>query len=525
MRESLLSSPLHSPPSQQRSSRRIWPERPVTDFLVNMFLQSVNRVLEMIHAKSFQSQYIAWWMRQESNEAAGDTNISDDDMNFGLLVIRICLMSVQCLPHAGYPTTGVIKTHPSHLEDWMSTMADELDKSLQSKKPTLVTVQHRYYQFCYLNNYARIRESWSALSAAVKDAHEIRLHLEISNVPLSELEKEIRRRTFWCLYVGDRYMSGLFGHWPLIPEGYIYIDPPHDNLQPLSINPYILTSFTDRIFHIKVTRFHTAFMSPPSWQHDRVDSIAIAEFARQFQQVIIDQLPPVYWLDNPGNTWDAIDPAIPGKRELLSFIIWATKGSLYKAFADPSNSLQQQNSPTLKNGCDLVALSHRRTFMECSSKGILSIDKLYRLIGDEEGGAGEKLFSIPACLAEALANLGVCLLSIQADAKSLGMDGIQFHNEPDIRRHYLSWFDGFNLLCRHSQRQPIVTKGVTMLEGLHETLSVFYQTAELLDAQLAQKLATGQAYEAGRYQLEHALVSMHAHGGEENPAIFFIPAS
>ncbi|KAJ5629924.1 hypothetical protein N7528_003581 [Penicillium herquei] len=485
-----------------------------------MFLQSINRVLEMIHAESFQSQYLAWWMTQESNEAAGDTNISDDDMNFGLLVIRICLMSVQCLPHAGYPTstTGVLKTHPSHLESWLYSIADELDKSLQTKKPTLVTVQHRYYHFVYLNNYARIRDSWSALNTAVKDAHEIGLHLEIANIPLSEVEKEIRRRTFWSLYVGDRYMSSFFGHWPLIPEGYIYIDPPHDNLQPLSVNPYVLTSFTDRIFHIKITRFLTAFMSPPSWEHDRVDSIAIAEFTRQFQQVIIDPLPPVYWLDNPGNTWDAIDPAITGKREMLSFIIWATKAFLYKAFADPSNSLQQQNSPTLKNGCDLIALSHRRSFMECSSKAIISIDNLYHRIGDEEGGAGEKLFFIPACLTEALANLGVCLLSIQADAKSLGMDGIHFHNDPDIRRYYMSWFDGFSLLCRHSQQQPIARKGVTILEGLHETLRTFYQTAELLDAQSAQGLATeslmGQGYQAGQYQLEHALVSMHARGGK-----------
>ncbi|KAJ5697359.1 hypothetical protein N7488_011043 [Penicillium malachiteum] len=485
-----------------------------------MFLKSINRVLEMIHAESFQSQYLAWWMRQESNEAAGDTNISDDDLNFGLLVIRICLMSVQCLPHAGYPTstTGVLKTHPSHLESWLYSMADELDKSLQSKKPTLVTVQHRYYHFVYLNNYARIRDSWSALNAAVKDAHEIGLHLEIPNVSLSEVEKEIRRRTFWSLYVGDRYMSSFFGHWPLIPEGYIYIDPPHDNLQPLSVNPYVLTSFTDRIFHIKITRFLTAFMSPPSWEHDRVDSIAIAEFTRQFQQVIIDPLPPVYRLESPRNTWDAIDPAITGKREMLSFIIWATKAFLYKAFADPSNSLQQQNSPTLKNGCDLIALSHRRSFMECSSKAILSIDNLYHRIGDEEGGAGEKLFFIPACLAEALANLGVCLLSIQADAKILGMDGIQFHNDPNIRRYYLSWFDGFSLLCQHSQQQPIARKGVTILEGLHETLRMFYQTAELLDAQSAQGLATeslmGHGYQAGQYQLEHALVSMHAHGGK-----------
>lgn len=199
-------SPMNSP-SQRR---RIWPERSVTDFLVSMFLKEMNRIQEMIHSQSFQAQYESWWAAQENNEIVGDAQVSDEDLNFGLLVIRICLIGIQCLPHSRYPTAGLIKTHPSDLEQWMYSMADEIDKSLQSKKPTLVTVQHRYYHVCYLKNYARIRESWSVLSATVKDAHEIGLHLKDPGCTFSELEMEIRRRTFWTLYVWDRYVNATY---------------------------------------------------------------------------------------------------------------------------------------------------------------------------------------------------------------------------------------------------------------------------------------------------------------------------
>ena len=313
-------------------------------------------------------------------------------------------------------------------------------------------------------------------------------------------------------------MSTFFGHWPLIPEGYFDIDLPRDNLEALTVTPYILTPFTDRIFHMKLARFLTAFMSPPSWQHDRIDSIVIADFTQRFQQVMIDQLPPVFWMENPDKSWDGIDAAIPGKREMLHLFIWATKASLYKAFADPCNSLQQQNSPTLKHGSDLLALSHRRTLMTTSCKVIATIARLYMLIGDEEGGgAGEKLFLLPTSLVEALSNLGVCLLSIQADEKSLVMDGIQFHSDPDLRNYYLAFLDGFNLLCQYAPQQAIAGKGVKILESLHETLKATYHNADMLDAQKNQQLAAGsfggQAYPTGRFQLEHALVSRHTQGG------------
>jgi hypothetical protein len=78
-------------------------------------------------------------------------------------------------------------------------------------------------------------------------------------------------------------MCTFFGLWPLIPEGYFDIDPPHDSLQALAITPYVLTPFTDRVFHIKLARYLTAFMSPPSWKDDQHTPAVVAEFAQRFQ--------------------------------------------------------------------------------------------------------------------------------------------------------------------------------------------------------------------------------------------------
>jgi hypothetical protein len=177
----------------------------VTDFLVGMFLKELNRLYETIHPPSFQPQYASWWIAQENNDRSGEA-IRDEDIDFGLLVLRVCLLSIQSLPHSKFPTTGVLKSHPEVMEQWYSSLADELDKSQPpTRKPTIETVQHRFLQVGYLKNYGKIRASWSVLSTAVKDAHEMGLHLKDPGVSVSQLNMELRRRTFWNLYVWDRY--------------------------------------------------------------------------------------------------------------------------------------------------------------------------------------------------------------------------------------------------------------------------------------------------------------------------------
>lgn len=159
----------------------------------------------MVYPPSFHSRYSEWWALQESLDDILEGGISDEDVDFGLLILRICLLSIQCLPHSKYPTTGILELSLDHLEEWFYSLANEIEKiQPPERKPTIVTIQHRFYYVCYLRNYAKIRECWAALSVTVKDAHEMGLHLKDPGIPLSDLSMELRRRVFWNLYVMDR---------------------------------------------------------------------------------------------------------------------------------------------------------------------------------------------------------------------------------------------------------------------------------------------------------------------------------
>ncbi|KAJ5995327.1 hypothetical protein N7481_002304 [Penicillium waksmanii] len=446
----------------------------------------------MIYPPTFHSKYNEWWTLQENTDGILEGNISDEDVDFGLLILRVCLLSVQCLPHTRYPTAGILDVSLDHLEEWFYSLANEIEKTQSAeRKPTIITVQHRFYHVCYLGNYAKIRKCWAALSVTVKDAHEMGLHLKDPGIPLDDLSMEIRRRAFWNLYVIDRFMCTLFGYWPLIPEGYFDIDLPHDSLRTITIRPYILTTFTDRIFYIKVARYLTAFTSPPSWTTDQYDPVLVSEFAQRFKEVVVDQLPPAYWLENPDTRWDAAEPTLLPKRETLHLFIYSAKASLYRAFADPCNNLHYGSNTSSRYGTDLLALSHRRTLMDVSCKVISSITRLYVLAGDDEGGTCEQMFLFPILLVEALACLGVCLLSIQADTRQLSNAGIRFSPDSDLRYSYATFFDAFGLLSRQAPQYGIAKQGLSILEGLHGTLQSSSASPSLLRIENYRTAATG----------------------------------
>ncbi|KAJ5243094.1 uncharacterized protein N7469_001421, partial [Penicillium citrinum] len=499
--------------------------RPVADFLVSIFLQEINRTYEMIYPPSFHSRYNEWWAFQENLEGILEGGMSDEDVDFGILILRLCLLSVQCLPHSRYPTSRILEVSLDHLEECFYSMANEIEKTQPSeRKPTLVTVQQRFYHVCYLRNYARIRECWAALSVTVKDAHEMGLHLKDPGVPLSNMSMELRRRTFWNLYVVDRFMCNFFGYWPLIPEGYFDIDPPHDSLRTITIRPYILTSFTDRIFYIKVARYLTAFTSPPSWNTDQYNPVLVSEFAQRFKEVVVDQLPPAYWLETPDTRWDTAEPTLVPKRETLHLFIYSANASLYRAFADPCNNLHLGDNTKSRYGTDLLALSHRRTLMDISCKVISSITRLYVLTGDEEGGTCEEMFLFPILLVEALACLGVCLLAIQGDTQRLSNAGIQFSPDADLRYSYATFFDAFGLLSRQAPQYGIAKRGVSMLESLHDALHSSSTSPSLFRIEEYRNAAIGHETPAAVcFHLEQALMAMHSQGNGEVADRVFSP--
>lgn len=170
-----------------------FPERKVVDFLIRHFLEQVNWLYEEIEPQAFLQRYNAWWSQASQGE---------EDIQFGVLILRLCVNSLQFLPaHVNAPQ--VLRVSLDELEMFCNYSACLLDGFLP-RKTSLLRIQQLLFYIPTLTNVGNSKEAYHTLGEAVKEAREIDLFLEDKWPPVSEYDRELRRRTFWNLYTWDR---------------------------------------------------------------------------------------------------------------------------------------------------------------------------------------------------------------------------------------------------------------------------------------------------------------------------------
>lgn len=122
------------------------------------------------------------------------------------MILRICAGSLQFLPHPNSPTYGIIDVPIDELEERCNAVASKLD-NYRPRFPSLVRVQQLAFHLSSLQNNGDTKEFCHILAEAVKEARDINLFLEEGNADVSEFDRETRRKTYWYLFVWDRYVN------------------------------------------------------------------------------------------------------------------------------------------------------------------------------------------------------------------------------------------------------------------------------------------------------------------------------
>ena len=176
------------------------PKRPILDCLLQHFFKEVNWIYEMIHPTTFLTHYEGWWNSCLEERV--------QDIEFGVLILRVCAYSAQFLPSRAYTADTICGTSLSSIREHCHKLATGLSNLCGSAgSRSLVSVQHLYFAACYSKNEGRMKEAWFMLGNAIRLAQDLGLHLEpsrLSQPQLDDLEKDMRRRTFWNLYIWDR---------------------------------------------------------------------------------------------------------------------------------------------------------------------------------------------------------------------------------------------------------------------------------------------------------------------------------
>lgn len=163
---------------------------------------------QIIHAPSFLTHYQAWWTK--------DRPLPVGDIEFAVLILRICSYSVQFLPSPSHPIDGIYGIPLSDICNTCSDIGNSLAKACLALdwKGSLVRVQHILFAALKFSCEGRQDRFWEELGCASRAAQKAGMHVGGSIVKddgTHELEKEIRRRTFCSLYVLDRCVDLRYG--------------------------------------------------------------------------------------------------------------------------------------------------------------------------------------------------------------------------------------------------------------------------------------------------------------------------
>lgn len=176
------------------------PERSVTDILIQHFFGEVNWIYELVYSTTFLDRYNEWWSHPCQ---------SVDDLEFAVLLLRLCSYSAQFLPSQNYTADTILGEPLRTIREQCDATATAISHSLTMKgnPPSIPRVHQLFFHACYLKNEGQMKQSWDVLSEAIREAHELGLHLDLpkgSGTLTSEYDLEMGKRTYWNLFLWDR---------------------------------------------------------------------------------------------------------------------------------------------------------------------------------------------------------------------------------------------------------------------------------------------------------------------------------
>ena len=179
------------------------PPRSVADVLIQHFFSEANWIYEMVYPTTFTERYNEWW--------AGPCQ-SVEDAQFATLLLRLCAYTAQFLPSQNYTADTVLGNSLSALREQCNATAISLTRIPMIKEglPSITRIHEHFFHACYLKNEGAMKESWNVLSEAINEAHELGLHLETRKPGgklVSEYDIEMGRRTYWNLWLWDKYVA------------------------------------------------------------------------------------------------------------------------------------------------------------------------------------------------------------------------------------------------------------------------------------------------------------------------------
>ncbi|OTA64770.1 hypothetical protein K449DRAFT_327714 [Hypoxylon sp. EC38] len=357
----------------QRNIERI-PDRQILDFLVNYFVAEINWIDQLVHAPWFLEKYQAWWRVEQVKLVS--------EVDFAVLILRICSYSLQFLPSPGYTLDKIRGVLLADVRSMCDETADNLEaiSVAADGRGSLIRVQY----LTFLGLRCQIEGTTTAflelLGRAIRVAQGIGMNNDVarSRHGMDEADQEMERRAFCSLFVCDSLLSRQLDRIPFIPgflcpESWPKLCPIEngaagDRIESRAEAP---DPFTERVLQARLADF---WRGAGPVQGVEYDAIAAEERYGKFCREYLSGLPPAFALLDPDETWDDQFPKLPMQRRLLHIAIY---DSLCWNFR-PLLLWKASALPAYK--CVLLS-SQKKALAAAALRSIDSVTQLHDLLG------------------------------------------------------------------------------------------------------------------------------------------------
>lgn len=202
---------------------------------------------------------------------------------------------------------------PALLPERFHQAAELLSGNFAPAERGLVQIQQLFLVVCWFKNEGRFIDSWHAMAKCVREAQEMKLHLDDSKLNISEYDREMRRRVMTIIFVWDWLMSRWLARPLLVdPESCTFQDPTLQ-LEQNPDEPGLPSAFTQMTLQMTLIRRVTPALSHAD-KHPSEDSVkALCRIVDEWHE----SLPPVFRRDNPDTSFDSRYQYLTWQRLLL----------------------------------------------------------------------------------------------------------------------------------------------------------------------------------------------------------------
>ncbi|KAF1975957.1 hypothetical protein BU23DRAFT_566161 [Bimuria novae-zelandiae CBS 107.79] len=296
-----------------------------------------------------------WW----SDRAKGRT-LSPE---FTCLLLRVLSYSVQYLtPELRKMIEFELACSPQILTGRLNSAADQMSQSVSASNTCIERVQELFYKGAWLKSESRIVESWHSLGRTIREAQELGLDKESSNEGFAEFEVEIRRRLWTLLYVWDWQMSAWLGRPHLIDQKDLSFRFPTLRLDQSTAEPNHLSPFAHIVLQAQVARR----IAPVTRDVQAFSDLSPEQVSTALKELrnFIDELPPIFRVENPDTSLDEKHPYYVFQRHKLHVVIYMGMLDLLKPYLtrDPKAPKSPHDAALRTEGVDialkLLSISH-----------------------------------------------------------------------------------------------------------------------------------------------------------------------